>query len=113
MQGMKPDVRVFADVNELSLRAAEAAVRTIKQSVQANGRCSLALPGGNTPRALYRLLSSQLRDQIPWTKVHVWGDERYVPIGDPHSNYRMGQGEFAGCRSVSNRECASYANGPG
>jgi len=87
---MKPDVRVFADVNELSLRAAEAAVRTINQSVQANGRCSLALAGGNTPRTLYRLLSSQLRDQIPWTKVHVfWGDERYVPIGDPHSNYRM------------------------
>ena len=90
MCGMKPDVRVFADVNELSLHAAEAAVRTINQSVQANGRFSLALAGGNTPRTLYSLLSSQLQDQIPWTKVHVfWGDERYVPIGDPQSNYRM------------------------
>ncbi len=34
---MKPDVRVFADVDELSLRAAEAAVRTINESVQSNG----------------------------------------------------------------------------
>ena len=34
---MKPDVRVFADVKELSLRAAEAAVRTINESVQTNG----------------------------------------------------------------------------
>ena len=42
---MKPDVRVFADVNELSLRAAEAAVRTINESVQTNGRFSLVLCG--------------------------------------------------------------------
>jgi 6-phosphogluconolactonase len=87
---MKSDVRVFANVNELSLRAAEAVVRIINESMQANGTCSLALSGGSTPRTLYRLLSSQFRDQIPWTKVHVfWGDERYVPPGDPQSNYRM------------------------
>ncbi len=87
---MKPDLRVFADVNELSLRAAEVAVKTINQSVQTNGSFSLALAGGNTPRILYHLLAEQLRDQVPWAKVHIfWGDERYVPPGDPQSNYRM------------------------
>ena len=87
---MKPDVRVFADGNELSLRAAEAAVAAINQSAQANGRCSLVLSGGNTPRTLYRLLASQFRDQVPWAKVHLfWGDERYVPPDDAQSNYRM------------------------
>ena len=87
---MKPDVRVFADVDEISLHVAEAAVRTINESVQTNGTCSVVLSGGSTPRTLYRMLSSQFRDQIPWTKVHVfWGDERYVPLTDSHSNYRM------------------------
>ena len=87
---MKSDVRVFADVDELSLRAAEAAVRTINESVRSHGSFSVALSGGNTPRTLYRLLSTRFRDQIPWTKVHVfWGDERYVPLADPQSNYRM------------------------
>lgn len=87
---MKPDVRVLADMNELSLRVAEAAVGTINESVQTNGSCSLALSGGNTPRSLYGLLSSQFRDRIPWAKVHVfWGDERYVPLDDSRSNYRM------------------------
>jgi 6-phosphogluconolactonase len=87
---MKSDVRVFADVDELSLRAAEAAVITINDSVRSNGSFSVALSGGNTPRTLYRLLSSRFRDQIPWTKVHVfWGDERYVLLADPRSNYRM------------------------
>jgi 6-phosphogluconolactonase len=87
---MKADLRVFVDVNELSLGAAEAAVRTINESVQTNGRFSLALAGGNTPRILYHLLSNQFRDQIPWNKAHIfWGDERYVRPGDPQSNCRM------------------------
>jgi len=87
---MKSDVRVFADVDELSLRAAEAAVRTINESVRSNGSFSIALSGGNTPRTLYHLLSTRFRDQIPWTKLRIfWGDERYVPLADPQSNYRM------------------------
>lgn len=87
---MKPDVRVFPDVNELSLRAAEAAVTTINHAVSATGRCSVALSGGSTPRPLYRLLASRFREQISWAHVHMfWGDERYVPAGDAHSNFRM------------------------
>ena len=87
---MKSDLRVFSDVNELSLRAAEAVARTINDAVRSAGRCSLVLSGGNTPRTLYGLLASRFREQIPWAHVHVfWGDERYVPPGDAHSNYRM------------------------
>lgn len=87
---VKPDVRVFPNINELSLRAAEAAVKTINNAVHAAGRCSLVLSGGSTPRTLYALLASRFREQIPWAQVHVfWGDERYVPAGDAHSNYRM------------------------
>ena len=87
---MTPDVRVCADVNELSLRAAEAAVTTINDAVRRHDRCSLVLSGGSTPSTLYGLLASEFRDQIQWTRVHVfWGDERYVLPHDPDSNYRM------------------------
>ena len=87
---MKPDVRICADVNELSVRAAETAVRTIDDAVRHHGRCSLVLSGGSTPRTLYGLLASEFRHQIPWTRVHVfWGDERYVLADDPDSNCRM------------------------
>jgi len=87
---VKPDVRVFPDVNELSLRGAEAVTRTLNDALRSTGRCSLVLSGGSTPRTLYGLLASPFREQIPWAHVHVfWGDERYVPPGDAHSNYRM------------------------
>ena len=87
---MEPDVRICADVNELSVRAAEAAVGTIDDAVRHHGRCSLVLSGGSTPRTLYGLLASEFRDRIPWTHVQVfWGDERYVSPHDPDSNYRM------------------------
>jgi 6-phosphogluconolactonase len=85
-----PDVRICADARELSERAAEATVAAIADAVARHGRCSFVFSGGNTPRALYALLASTYRDQIPWSQVHAfWGDERYVPSDDSASNYRM------------------------
>jgi 6-phosphogluconolactonase len=87
---MAPDIRVFADLNALSAAAAEALAATLNHAVRANGRGSLVLSGGSTPRTLYQLLTSTWRDEIPWGAVHLfWGDERYVPHTDPHSNYRL------------------------
>ena len=87
---MTPDVRVCADVADLSRRAAEAVVDRINQAVRDRGTCSVALAGGNTPRALYRLLAAPRPPVIPWAHVHVfWGDERYVPPEDPRSNFGM------------------------
>ncbi len=54
---------------------------------------SIALAGGSTPRALYRLLadpSAPFRARIDWQAVHFfWGDERHVPPDHPDSNFRM------------------------
>lgn len=84
------DVRVCSGVTDLACRAAEAAAAIIVQAVEATGRCSLVLSGGNTPRTLYERWASRFADEIPWARVHLfWGDERYVPPDDPRSNFRM------------------------
>jgi 6-phosphogluconolactonase len=86
----KPDVRILPDLHTLSLRAAQAAVGIINDTVRRTGRCSLVLSGGSTPIQTHRLLASTFSDQIPWPLVHVfWGDERYVPHDAAQSNYRM------------------------
>lgn len=56
-----------------------------------NGRFAIALSGGTTPKRLYeRLAEAPYLEVFPWTRVHwFWGDERFVPMDDPQSNYRM------------------------
>src|SRR5205807_7982193 len=57
--------------------------------------CSIALSGGSTPRALYKLVAERAVSEpalrgIDWRNVHLFfGDERCVPPNDAQSNYRM------------------------
>ena len=88
---MKPDVRIFENLDSLSQVAAELFIETSAQAILQRGRFLVALSGGNTPAELYKLLAqSPYKDQIDWTHVHVfWGDERCVAIEDLESNYRQ------------------------
>ena len=85
------EVRVFADVAELTSAAADEVARRAEEAVQERGRFAWALSGGSTPRDLYRALASPpYRDRLPWSAIHVfWGDERHVPPDHPDSNFRM------------------------
>ncbi len=87
---MTSDVRVCENADDLARRASDAVAASIAAAVQANGRCSVALAGGNTPRTLYQSLAARFRAGIPWQHVDVfWGDERVVPPGDPRRNEVM------------------------
>ena len=60
------------------------------QAVQKNGKFTVALSGGSTPKSLYSLLASGSVPNIPWDKIFFFfGDERFVPPDHPDSNYRM------------------------
>ncbi len=88
---MKPDVRIFENIESLSEAAAELFVETCAQAIVERGRFLAALSGGNTPTELFKLLAqSPHREQMDWTHVHVfWGDERCVPIEDLENSYRQ------------------------
>lgn len=86
----KPVVNVYPEVDGMSRAAARALVDRTREAVEAQGRCAVVLSGGNTPRALYRLLATEFARRMPWGQVDLfWGDERYVPPTDPRSNFRM------------------------
>lgn len=86
-------VRVFKDSLQLSKEAAEIFVHTAKEAVHDRGKFIVALTGGSSPIQLYQLLAdSPYREQVPWQHTFVfWGDERWVPLADEQSNFRMAQ----------------------
>ncbi len=84
-----PGVLVCADADDVARTAARRFVDLAWQAIARDGQFHVALSGGSTPRALYRLLAStEYRSQVDWPRVHLfWGDERAVPPDDPNSNY--------------------------
>ncbi len=71
--------------------AAKHFVKTANEAMEKSGAFYVALSGGSTPKALFKLLSTNAwKDKIDWTKVWLfWSDERCVPPTDPDSNYKM------------------------
>lgn len=88
---MKPKIKIFKNIDDLSLGAAQLFIETSSQAIAARGRFLVALSGGSTPSRLYQLLAgAPHRDSIDWEKTHVfWGDERCVPADDPNNNYHQ------------------------
>jgi 6-phosphogluconolactonase len=86
---MGVEVKIVPDNATLARVAAQEFHRLAEAAVQERGRFSVALSGGNTPRAVYSLLASEHK-QLPWDRIHIFfGDERHVPPDDPESNFRM------------------------
>ncbi|MBX3724420.1 MAG: 6-phosphogluconolactonase [Xanthomonadales bacterium] len=80
--------------------AADLALR-IDQAIDARGQARLALAGGNTPMALYRLLAAH---PLPWSRVvAVATDERCVPHDHPACNHAALQQAFASAEGLDLR----------
>ena len=86
---MRPE-RVVIEEGDGFVAAAGAWVAESIAAVLADrDRCSVALAGGETPRAIYTHLADRYVD-VPWGLLDIYfGDERRVPPDDPRSNYHM------------------------
>ncbi len=78
------------DSSQLANIAAQRIAEALSQTISVEGRVSLALAGGTTPRAVYEALAKI--SGIDWTHVNVFfGDERAVPPTHPDSNFLMAE----------------------
>ncbi len=85
----RPARVVVRDGAEFVDAAAAWIADTIAAVLAERERCSIALAGGHTPRAIYQHLADRYVN-VPWTLLDIYfGDERRVPPDDPASNYRM------------------------
>ncbi|GAB4524586.1 MAG: 6-phosphogluconolactonase [Anaerolineae bacterium] len=82
------EIQRFADVDALAKAAAAQVVAVGQAAIAENNRFTVALSGGSTPKAVFRVLRET--SALDWSKTFVfWGDERTVPPDHEDSNYRM------------------------
>jgi 6-phosphogluconolactonase len=87
---MDYEIQIAPGSDALCRMAAQEFERAAESAIRDRGRFTVALSGGNTPRALYALLAAEYKDKLPWSKTHIFfGDERSVPPDHPESNFRM------------------------
>lgn len=81
-----PEVHRYADTDALTTAAAAYFVGTVVAAQTARGTAAVVLTGGGTGIGLLE----RVRDQpgaIDWSALDVyWGDDRFVPTGDPERN---------------------------
>ncbi|MCX6462406.1 MAG: 6-phosphogluconolactonase [Pseudonocardiales bacterium] len=82
------DIAVHADPDVLAAAAAARLVTRLVDLQSAGGVPKLVLTGGGVGIAmLEHLRHSPARDAVDWSRVEFyWGDERFLPPGDPERN---------------------------
>ena len=86
------NLHICQDSQDLYYQAATLFTRLANEAIASQGRFTVALSGGSTPKGVYSLLANRnpRMQPIAWPYVHVfWGDERCVPPVHVDSNYRM------------------------
>lgn len=85
------DIVVCSTAQSIAIDAAHRFVALCGAATRSGKPFTVALAGGRTPEALYKLLASpRFRESVDWTMTHLFfGDERCVPVDSPFCNYRM------------------------
>jgi 6-phosphogluconolactonase len=75
----------------MAMAAAKLFASKVEQAVASRGIARIAISGGTTPNATFKLLADPTQPflaTVPWDKLQLfWGDERCVPPDNPESNY--------------------------
>jgi len=84
---------VWPSAAEMALASARVFATTVEKAVATRGIARVAVSGGSTPKATFKLLADPAGpfvSTVPWDKLQIfWVDERCVGPDDPESNYGM------------------------
>ncbi len=85
----KRKILIFENTYTLTEYLLEKWIEIARESVQRNNRFTVALSGGRSPMEFYCRLSN-LKEFDLWQRTHIFlGDERFVPLDDDSSNFKM------------------------
>ena len=83
-----PQTLIHRDGDLLAKAVAARLVTRLVDAVAAKGYASVVLTGGGIgTKVLVELAAAPARDAVDWRRVDIWwGDERFLPQGDPERN---------------------------
>lgn len=85
----EPHLVVLPDPTSLAQAAAERFVDAAATAVNTRGVFTVAVSGGSTPKAMFKLLATQYASRVDWAKIELYFvDERGVAPDHADSNYR-------------------------
>ncbi|QMU78607.1 6-phosphogluconolactonase [Streptacidiphilus sp. PB12-B1b] len=87
---------VHRDKELMAQAAAARLITRIVDAQSARGSASVVLTGGRNGNGLLAALaSSPARDAVDWSRLELWwGDERFLPEGDPERNDTQARAEL-------------------
>ena len=85
----EPEIVVRPNADATAIAAAGHIASVLATAARERGVAHWATTGGSTPAGIYRALTvPPLVAEVPWRAVQLWwGDERYVPLDHPLSNF--------------------------
>lgn len=100
-------VAVHADADLLAQAVAARLVVRLLDAQAERGQASMVLTGGRIAAAVYRAVAVlPARDAVDWSRVDVWwGDERFLPAGDPERNETQARAALLDGLPLDRRGC--------
>ena len=84
------DIIYTSNSNEFGNIIFEKMINIISETIKNNGKCFMAVPGGNTPLSVYKIFAQKKNQKtLDWSKVYLFFiDERCVPKNDRENNFK-------------------------
>jgi len=83
-----PELLIHTDAEDLAFSVAERLITALADAQSTGGVAQLVLTGGRVAAEVYRAVAgSPAMVEVDWHRVEFWwGDERFLPDGDPERN---------------------------
>ena len=111
---MSTDAVVHATPEVLAEAVAARLLVSLIDAQASRGEANLVLTGGRIARAVYQAMAaSPARHAVEWPKVTLWwGDERFLPAGDPERNETQAREALGELFAQARVEPMPAADGP-
>lgn len=74
-----PKLHIYKNEKETCHAFADWLTELVNETLKTQDRFTIALSGGDTPKLLYKILSTEYADKLDWSKIHVfWGEEKFA-----------------------------------